>query len=197
MHINLKKTLKTIENLICAEEIFNLQNLKKAYEYTLRLRAQLIGVISDIELYVVQDGDKKDYTYQNINNGIVILKINEPLPSLKELTASVEEHWIDMIHKAISSISKDGIPKFEKAFVWIEITTPKGSKNTNVWDTSNRAINVIINNLKGIFFKDDDFEHMACGIVANWGEIGETIIKICDYKKLLDYEVFNTKIEKL
>jgi len=35
-------------------------------------------------------------------------------------------------------------------FVLIEITTPRGTKNTKVWDTSNRAINVIINNLKDI-----------------------------------------------
>lgn len=193
MNINLKKTLKTIENLICTEEIFDLQKLKKAYEYTLKLRSQLIGIIMDIEQYIEQDCDKNDYTYQNTSNSIVTLKINEPLPSLKELTSSVEEHWIDMIHKAIGKISKNGIPKFDKAFVWIEITTPKGNKNANVWDTSNRAINVIINNLKGIFFKDDDFEHMACGIVADWGEIGETTIKICDFKMLLAYEVFSAK----
>lgn len=193
MNINLRKTLKTIESLICTEEIFDLQKLKKAYEYTLKLRSQLIGVIADIEQYVEQDCNKNDYTSQNISNGIVTIKINEPLPSLKELTASVEEHWIDMIHKAIDKISENGIPRYEKAFVWIEITTPKGSKNINVWDTSNRAINVIINNLKGIFFKDDDFEHMACGIVADWGEVGETTIKICDFKRLSGYEVFSAK----
>ena len=193
MHINLKKTLKTIESLICTEEIFDLQNIKKAYEYTLKLRSQLIGVISDIEQYVEQNNDGKDYIYQNISNGIVTIKINEPLPSLKELTASVEEHWVDMIHKAIEKISENGIPKYEKAFVLIEITTPKGSKNINVWDTSNRAINVIINNLKGIFFKDDDFEHMACGIVADWGEVGETTIKIFDFKMLSVYDGFSAK----
>lgn len=193
MNINLKKTLKTIENLICTEEIFDLQNLRKAYEYTLRLRAQLIGVIADIEEYIEQDYDRNDYTFQDATNEIVTLKINEPLPSLKELTSSVEEHWIEMIHKAIDRIGEKGIPRYEKAFVLIEITTPKGSKNINVWDTSNRAINVIINNLKGIFFKDDDFEHMACGIVADWGETGETIIKICDFKMLVGYEVFSAK----
>lgn len=193
MHINLKKTLKTIESLICTEEIFDLQNIKKAYEYTLKLRSQLIGVISDIEQYVEQNNDGKDYIYQNISNGIVTIKINEPLPSLKELTASVEEHWVDMIHKAIDKISENGIPRYEKAFVLIEITTPKGSKNINVWDTSNRAINVIINNLKGIFFKDDDFEHMACGIVADWGEVGETTIKIFDFKMLSVYDGFSAK----
>ncbi len=196
MHINLMKTLKTIERMICSEEMFDLQNLRKAYDYTLRLRAQLIGIITDIEQYVTQDYERKNYTYQKLSNGIVTLKINEPLPALKELTASVEEHWVNMIHEAISGISENGIPRFEKAFVLIEITTPKGSKNINVWDTSNRAINVIINNLKGIFFKDDDFEHLACGIVAKWGEKGETVIKICDFKRLSDSEVFNTKIEK-
>lgn len=66
-----------------------------------------------------------------------------------------------------------------------------------MWDTSNRAINVIINNLKGIFFKDDDFEHMACGIVDNWGKIGETTILICDLDDLLGYKVFGAKTEKL
>lgn len=193
MNLNLMSTLKTIENLICTKEIFDLQKLKKAYEYTLKLRSQLIGIIMDIEQYAIQDNDTNDYTFQDISNGIVTLKINEPLPSLKELTASVEEHWVEMIHKAIDKISVNGIPRYEKAFVLIEITTPKGSKNINVWDTSNRAINVIINNLKGIFFKDDDFEHMACGIVADWGEVGETTIKICDFKRLSGYEVFSAK----
>lgn len=179
--------------MISLENAPDLQRLEKAYKYTLRLRAQLIGVIADIEQYAIQDYDRNSNTYQDITNGIVTLKINEPLPSLKELTASVEEHWVDMIHKAIDKISENGIPRYEKAFVLIEITTPKGSKNINVWDPSNRAINVIINNLKGIFFKDDDFEYMACGIVADWGEVGETTIKICDFKRLAGYEVFSAK----
>ena len=141
MNINLKKTLKTIENLICTEEIFDLQKLRKAYEYTLRLRAQLIGVITDIEEYVEQDNGGKDYSFQDITNEIVILKIKEPLPSVKELTSSVEE--------------------------------------------------------QGIFFKDDDFEHMACGIVADWGKVGEPVIKICDLKMLSSLELFNTKLKNL
>ena len=56
--------------------------------------------------------------------------------------------------------------------------------------TSNRAINVIINNLKGIFFDDDDFEHMSCSIDACWGKIGMTEIRISDYKDLKKYEIF-------
>ena len=68
--------------------------------------------------------------------------------------------------------------------VLIEITAPRGTDNTKVWDTSNRAINLVINNLKGIFFRDDDFEHMAFSVVAKWGEIGRTTIRICELSEL-------------
>ncbi len=110
----------------------------------------------------------------------VTLLIDEPLPGMKELTSSVQEHWITLIHDAIAQESQTGIPQFQKAMVIIEITTPRGTKNSKVWDTSNRAINLVINNLKGIFFRDDDFEHMAFSVVAQWGEIGRTTIRICE-----------------
>ena len=83
---------------------------------------------------------------------MIVLTIPEPLPARKELTSNVEEHWIQMIHDAIAQESQTGLPYFEKAFVLIRIWTPRGSNNKRVWDTSNRAINVVINNLKGIFF---------------------------------------------
>ena len=72
------------------------------------------------------------------------------------------------------------LPYFEKAFVEIEIVTPRGSNNARVWDTSNRAIQVILNNLKGIFFRDDDMEHMAFSVVGRWGEKGVTLLRISD-----------------
>ena len=121
---------------------------------------------------------------------MVVLTIPEPLSARKELTSNVEEHWIQMIHDAIAQESKTGLPYFEKAFVLIWIQTPRGTNNKRVWDTSNRAINVVINNLKGIFFDDDDFEHMACGVVADWGEIGQTEIRICALQELEKYEIF-------
>lgn len=66
----------------------------------------------------------------------------------------------------------------------IEIATPKGSDNARVWDTSNRAIQIILNNLKGIFFRDDDMEHMAFSVVGRWGEApGETVIHIMDFDR--------------
>ena len=59
--------------------------------------------------------------------------------------------------------------------------TPRGTNNANVWDTSNRAINVIINNLKGIFFRDDNMEHMAFSVVGLWGKEGATILHISKF----------------
>ncbi len=64
--------------------------------------------------------------------------------------------------------------------VKIEIVTPRGSDNARLWDTSNRAINVIINNLKGIFFEDDNMEHMAFSVAGRWGEKGVTIIRVSE-----------------
>lgn len=117
-------------------------------------------------------------------NGVLTLTLREPLPAMKRLTEAIEEHWKDMIHSAIRQASQqDPLPYFEKAFVEIEIVTPKGSNNVHVWDTSNRAINVVINNLKGIFFHDDDMEHMAFSVVGRWGEEGVTVIRVSDFDR--------------
>ena len=180
MYINLQNTLKQIEKALPPEGVQNLPKLQKAYEITLRLRSQIIGVIYDMKQYselVANDSPKQEI---KSNKQVVTLIIPETLPGLKELTAMVEEHWITMIHDAIEQESQTGIPKFQKAMVMIEITTPRGTDNPRVWDTSNRAINLIINNLKGIFFRDDDFEHMAFSVVAKWGAIGRTTIRICE-----------------
>lgn len=118
------------------------------------------------------------------------LTIPEPLPGLKELTGTVEDHWSRMIHEAIARQSKTSIPYFDKAHVHIRITAPHGSHNHRLWDTSNRAINVIINNLKGIFFDDDNFEHMSFSVEAAWGETGLTEVRICSYDELRKCDIF-------
>ena len=81
--------------------------------------------------------------------------------------------------------------------VMVEITTPRGTDNPRVWDTSNRAINLIINNLKGIFFRDDDFEQMAFSVVAKWGEIGSITIRICELSQLENHPILNKNDEIL
>lgn len=201
MFLNLKTTLKKIEKLIAEANGVDQKKLTRAYEETLRLRSQLIGILDDMEDFApscqTEINSEPFYQTETVDKRVVVIKIKEPLPALKELTEAVELHWVKLIHEAVAKESKTGIPKFKKAFVLIEITTPKGTKNTKVWDTSNRAINVIINNLKGIFFEDDNFEHMACGIVADWGGISETVIRVCELNDLLGCEVFGAKTEKL
>ena len=192
MFIDLHKALERVEENLPKDRRITFEMLEKAYDQTLRLRSQILGVMYDLidfgsatkrivgEVSVSQtDSDK-----------MVCLVIPEPLPGRKELTGTVEEHWVRMIHDAIAKQAKIGIPRFEKAHVHIRITAPRGTNNSKVWDTSNRAINVIINNLKGIFFDDDDFEHMSCSVEASWGKTGMTEIRICDHKELERVRVF-------
>ncbi len=198
MYINLQKTLTQIEKALPQEGVQDLSKLQKVYEITLRLRSQIIGVIYDMKEYSdlnENNFSKQENRYQNKQTVTII--IPEPLPGMKELTASVEEHWVTMIHDAIEKESVSGIPKFQKAMVMIEISTPRGTDNRRVCDTSNRAINLIINNLKGVFFRDDDFEHMAFSVVAKWGEIGSTTIRICELSQRESHPIFDKNDEIL
>ena len=55
---------------------------------------------------------------------------------------------------------------------------PKGYNNTRIWDTSNRAINLILNNLKGVFFSDDDIKYMEFSVISGWSSKPKTVIYI-------------------
>ena len=197
MYINLRKTLNQIEKALPQEGVQDESKLQKAYDFTLRLRSQIIGVLYDMQQYNEYIENKDIKQGSTLKKQIVTLIIPEPVPGMKELTGAVEEHWVTMIHDAIDKESKTGIPKFHKAMLMIEITTPRGTNNPKVWDTSNRAINLIINNLKGIFFRDDDFEHMAFCVVANWGEIGSTTIRICELSRWENYPISSQNDEIL
>ena len=192
MFIDLHKTLQRLEEYLPIDRKITFEMLEKAYEQTLWLRSHIIGIMYDM----IDFGSVTKRTIgavsvsQTDNNRVVCLMIPEPLPGLKELTGAVEEHWTRMIHDAIALQAKIGIPYFEKAHVHIRITAPRGTNNSKVWDTSNRAINVIINNLKGIFFDDDDFEHMSCSIEASWGKISMTEIRIYDFEELKKCIIF-------
>ena len=186
MFIDLHKALGRLEEHLPGDRKITFEMLEKAYEQTLWLRSHIIGIMYDM----IDFGSATKRTVgevpvsQTDSDKVVCLIIPEPLPGLKELTGSVEEHWTRMIHEAIAQQAQIGIPYFEKAHVHIRITTPRGTNNRKVWDTSNRAINVIINNLKGIFFDDDDFEHMSFSVEAYWGKIGMTEVRIFNYKDL-------------
>ena len=95
-------------------------------------------------------------------DGIVVLEIDEALPKSKiGMMPEVHERWLGLIHGAITDLAKkDNVPKFSKAMVGIHITTAMSGKKNQLWDTSNRAINLMLNNLKGVFFPDDNIEHI-------------------------------------
>jgi len=178
MNIDPLKTVHQIEKYLSDEK------LHKAYTASVRLRSQLLGIIYEAETFGGATEPKltEILTAGKADGSYVVLKIREPLPPTKELTAAVEEHWLELIHRAIESASQGkALPYLDKAFVWIEIITPKGSDNARLWDTSNRAINLIINNLKGIFFEDDNHEHMAFGVTGAWGDEGMTSIHIMPF----------------
>ncbi len=185
MNIDLKKTLAQIEDNLVGDGPPDIGRLHKMYDLSLRLQSQILAVIRDLESFSPLPKQEHLAAAHSVGcqaNGVLTLTLREPLPAMKRLTEAIEEHWKDMIHSAIRQAAQQGpLPYFEKAFAEIEIVTPKGSNNVRVWDTSNRAINVIINNLKGIFFHNDDMEHMAFSVVGRWGEEGVTTIRISDF----------------
>ena len=189
MYINIEKTLASIGRGLLKEKGPNIAELKRAYVQTLRPQSQLLSLIYDAEAFG-RSAQKKPFAWEmarGMNGGTeVILTIQEPLPSMKQLTEAMEEHWKGMIHSATEQAARqDQLPYFKKAFVELEIVTPRGSDNACLWDTSNRAINVVINNLKGIFFEDDNMEHMAFSVEGRWGERGVTTIRITELGDVL------------
>ncbi len=186
MNIDLQKTLAQIEGSLAGDGVPDVKRLHKMYDLSLRLRSQILAVIRDLESFSPLSEQERLAAAHSVGcqaNGVLTLTLREPLPAMKRLTEAIEEHWKDMIHSAIKQAAQQGpLPYFEKAFVEIEIVTPKGSNNVRVWDTSNRAINMVINNLKGIFFHDDDMEHMAFSVVGCWGKEGVTVIRVSDFE---------------
>ena len=139
MYIDLKKTLEEISRCLPEKGVPTSKQLQRMYELTLRLQSQELAMIYDMEAFDSPAAQEQQPLAQQHSggenrNGIVTLKIDEPLPSMKKLTEAVEEHWKAMIHAAISDAAAQGpLPYFEKAFVEIEIVTPRGSDNARVW----------------------------------------------------------------
>ena len=183
MEIDLNKKLRALVRCWPEDGEPSVEALTRMYRQTLRLRSQLLGVIYDLEAYSAPQTGRKELAEAMSSgtqeDGCVILTFEESLPSMKEYSAALDEHWRAMIHAAIQeAAAQEQLPRFERAFVQIEVTTPRGSNNHQLWDTCNRAVNLVINNLKGIFFWDDDLEHMVFSVVGAWGETGRTVVRI-------------------
>lgn len=186
MNTQIDKILEQLARCMDADGRADAPRLHKMYDLALKLQGQLLGVIYDTETFSPDAAtprlSQQHAHAENIGTAVT-LTIDEPLPSMKRLTEEVEEHWKAMLHAAIAEAERQGpLPYFDKALVAIEITTPRGTNNANVWDTSNRAINVIINNLKGIFFLDDNIEHMAFSVTGRWGEAGKTVLRVSGWE---------------
>lgn len=189
MNVNIQKTLAEIQQKLLPVKGLSLKELHSAYSLVTKLRSQLIGVIYEREF---GNGNEHDCPKLSalcakgeVVDNTVTLTIDEPLPPLKELTAAMQDHWLELIHTAIQKAELgQRLPYLEKAFVLIEIITPKYSDNAKLWDTSNRAVNLIINNLKGIFFEDDNHEHMAFGVIGKWGDDGKTVVRVMPLDRL-------------
>ena len=185
MYIPMSSTLKQIARCCPSDGPVDTARLHTMYELTCKLQSQLLGVIYDLEVFAPNASAPRlasNHSRGENIGGTVTLTIDEALPSMKRLTEAVEEHWKAMIHAAIDEAAEAGpLPYYDKAMVAIEIITPRGTNNANIWDTSNRAINVVINNLKGIFFRDDNMEHMAFSVTGRWGERGITVLRITEF----------------
>lgn len=161
-------------------------NIKQAYDSIVRAKNHLLAenqeryfgkpletiaaVLTDCDGYVT-DG------------GIAVLEIGEVLPHNKELNSSVlNDHWLGCVHAATGKLAeKTEVPRFDMAMVGFRITMPRGVNNARTWDTSNRALNLVINNLKGIFFPDDNIEHMAFAVFGCWSDALMTTVYIGDF----------------
>lgn len=199
MYTDLKKTLAAIGRCLPDEGEPTQKQLHRMYDGTLWLMSQELAVIYDRETFGSHPAEPEQRTLAERQSGgkntdgMVTLTLREPLPAMKRLTEAVEEHWKAMLHAAISEAARqEPLPYFEKAFVAIRIVTPRGSHNAQAWDTSNRAIQIILNNLKGIFFEDDNMEHMAFSVIGSWGQEGSTVIRIFDFDRLRQLEEHET-----
>ena len=161
-------------------------DLRASYDLASKIKYGIIGLGEEILPFapeLVPDGGLFCMVDGSADDGIVRLEISEELPHKKaELSVAGHEYWLKLIHTAIARLAdKSAVPHFEQAFVGIYTAMPKGYNNTKIWDTSNRMIDLILNNLKGCFFPDDDIEHMAFSIVGGWSAEPKTVIFIGDF----------------
>lgn len=108
------------------------KQLQRMYELTQRLESQELAVIYDMEAF---DGpaaqEQRTLAQQHSGgenrNGIVTLKIGEPLPSMKKLTEAVEEHWKAMLHVAISDAAAQEPLPYLKRPSWRSRSSRRGA----------------------------------------------------------------------
>jgi len=89
--------------------------------------------------------------------------------------------FVKKLHEEINKL--DRVKMFNRAIVSIIVCLPQSSTNQKTWDVDNRAIHLILNNLKGIFFKDDDYDNVSLFVCGKQSQEPETVILIDTYSK--------------
>jgi len=175
------KNIRTLEKKLAEYD------LRVSYDLASKIKYEIIGLGEEIAPFApefVPDGGLFCKVAGYMDDGIACLEIGEELPHTKvELSVAGHEYWLKLIHTAIGKLAeKSAVPCFGKAFVGIYTAMPRGYNNTKVWDASNRMINLVLNNLKGMFCPDDDIEHMAFAVVGGWSNEPKTVIFIGDFE---------------
>lgn len=115
--------------------------------------------------------------------GIAVLEIGEALPRNKfGMLPEVHERWLELLHRGIADLAgQQPIPRFQKAMVGVRITTAANDRKKQLWDVSNRALNLVFNQLKGIFIPDDNYRHLGFAVTGDTGKEERTVIYIGDF----------------
>jgi len=174
------KNIKTLERKLADFDLRTSYDLASKIKYgIIRLGEEILPFAPEL----APDGGFFCKVDGFVDDGIVRLEIGEELPHKKaEMSVIGNEYWLKLIHTSIARLAeKSTVPRFEQAFIGIYTAMPKGYNNTRIWDTSNRAIDLILNNLKGCFFSDDNIEHMAFSVVGGWSLEPKTVIFIGDF----------------
>ena len=89
MYIDLKKTLSQIENALPQGGVQDVIKLQKAYELTLCLRSQIIGVIYDMKQYrgAAENNSPMCYLYRSLPS-YNFLNVSAPLSTGASLSSS-------------------------------------------------------------------------------------------------------------
>lgn len=101
---------------------------------------------------------------------------------------------------ALAHNNDNHLPMFDKALVGIHVITKKEADRRQLWDVSNRALNLVINALKGALFPDDNFRHMSLMVTGEQGENEKTLIYVGDFAtsgneilSLLQRQIYGSK----
>lgn len=176
-----EKLMKLLEAMyFCSNALRN--NISGAIEY-LQLLAQLKdssfpGTWADETLFCSDA--------EILENGIILIRIPEDLPKFsKELNLSCRKRWQGYIYHALKKLKMNHgiLPYYGNAMIVIEVHSPSGVSGIYKWDVSNRTYNIIINDLKGLVFPDDNAINLIFAVAGVYDSDRQTLLYIGDFER--------------